>query len=122
MDDLGNLYGTVLVGPNDVGGMVFELTPSSGGAWQETVLASGFGESASYSKLVLNSSGSLFGLDSSVIFEVSPKAEGGWTEQTYFNPGTSLVGNPLMDSAGNLYGVSESGGSSNEGELYEVTP
>jgi uncharacterized repeat protein (TIGR03803 family) len=118
VDDLGNLYGTAEE-------MVFELTPSSGGTWQETVLTTAFGQSVPYSKLVLNSSGSLFGLATgvnaaNVIFEVSPKASGGWTEQTYLSLNYVPVGNLLMDSAGNLYGIGSE--SNNQGELYEVTP
>ena len=37
-DKIGNLYGTTQRGGANSGGTVFELSPSSGGSWTETIL------------------------------------------------------------------------------------
>jgi uncharacterized repeat protein (TIGR03803 family) len=130
IDDLGNLYGSAENGPNNALGMVFELTPLSGGTWQESVLASGlslFG--GPVSGVVMDSHGNLFGSVGGTselgypIYEVSPKSGGGWTEQTYFTLNFAPGGNLWLDAAGNLYGTSISGPTNNsEGTLYEVMP
>lgn len=88
MDSRGNLYGTTELGGNtsnaqyDLGfGTVFELSPSGGGEWTESVLHNfqlgsdgGFPQSG----LLLDSSGNLFGATAgdaytgSVVYEVTP--------------------------------------------------
>jgi uncharacterized repeat protein (TIGR03803 family) len=88
-DGAGNLYGSTFKGglgqacaaSNYDCGVVFELSPASGGSWTETVLYSftGNGDGADPSGLVLDSSGNLYGTTEEEgtanfgnVFEVTP--------------------------------------------------
>lgn len=73
------------------------------------------------------------GLGSGTVFEISPTAEGGWTAKSIyiFPKSTAGPGGLVMDSAGNLYGVLNFGGTevcSDDwnaylcGEIYELSP
>lgn len=94
--------------------------------------------------LVQDSAGNLYGTTYSggtfldgTVFELSPSGSGGWTETVLYSfcadysnfvcldgahPGAALI----MDSAGNLYGTTESGGSTNAGGsagvAFELSP
>lgn len=80
-DAAGNLYGTTSGGGPNNFGTVFELTPSAGGGWTETLLYS-WGDNTSDNEpqagLILDSAGNLYGTtpgDSSgygAVFEVTP--------------------------------------------------
>jgi uncharacterized repeat protein (TIGR03803 family) len=90
VDSAGDLYGTAWIGPGDGPGMVFELTPTSGNAWTETILYSFTGGADGgnpIAGLTLDASGNLFGTTSiggggkcngvegpgcGVVFEVTP--------------------------------------------------
>lgn len=127
-DTVGNLYGTTgLGGANSACqggcGLIFELKNESG-TWTETVLHS-FGESDGANpdaQLTIDSAGNLYGTTTSggtkglgVVFKLT-QSSGNWTAKVLHNfTGTHLDGaypnTPLiMDSAGNLYGATESGG------------
>jgi len=85
-DNAGNLYGTTVAGGSGscTGGcgVVFELTPSQGGAWTETVLHSFAGPpdgAVSWSGLIFDTQGNLYGMtlvgglsNQGVVFEVTP--------------------------------------------------
>ncbi len=79
-DAAGNLYGTTASGVFGAGGVVFELTPGSGGVWTETVLYTVDGAgNGSYAGLVFDKSGNLYGTTefggpqiAGDIFEVTP--------------------------------------------------
>ncbi len=79
-DSAGNLYGTTASGVFGAGGVVFELTPGSGGAWTETVLYTVDGAgNGSYAGLVFDKSGNLYGTTefggpqiAGDVFEVTP--------------------------------------------------
>jgi len=62
-DQAGNLYGTAEVGGAADAGVVFELTPSSNGGWQETVLHSFHDHPGAlpFSNLVFDAAGNLYG-------------------------------------------------------------
>lgn len=82
-DSSGNLYGTTLRGGAYNGGIVFKLTPASGGIWTETVLHN-FGNGTdgmnpSYGALAIDSAGNLYGTTinggkygGGMIFEITP--------------------------------------------------
>ena len=135
-DSVGNLYGTTLLGINSAWGMVYELTPQSGGTWQETVLHSfsgGTDGATPSSSVTLDASGNVWGTTQAggskghgTLFEVT-SALGGWNEsvvhnfiisgsQPYF-PSSSVI----FDAAGNAYGVTNYGGTADSGTVYEVT-
>ena len=90
-DAAGNLYGTTQYGGYNGNGVVFELTPSSSGAWTEKVLWSPFNLFNPLSGLVLDGNGNLYGTASGSItgiscgslgcgsvFELSPTGNGEW--------------------------------------------
>jgi hypothetical protein len=162
LDDSGNLYGTTFDGGGAAGtgcggsgcGTVFELTPKPGGGWTEKVLHSfsekdpvGFNPS---SGVIFDGSGNLYGTTSGgghfgcgyggtlcgTVFELTPKAGGGWTEKLLhsFKPDGKDGQNPraslIFDTSGNLYGTTWYGGSGacfdgnghGCGTVFELTP
>jgi uncharacterized repeat protein (TIGR03803 family) len=61
------------------------------------------------------------------VFEMTPDTGGGWTYRTIYSfagspDGEVPVGNIIFDSAGNLYGVTGSGGKHGFGAVYELSP
>lgn len=125
-DASGNFYGVTEAGGARNQGSVYELSPGLDGAWTETVLYS-FGQvagdgSAPGGKLIFDSSGNLWGTTSvggshstGTIFELKLSGSGWSLTSIYSFPhsGTSLGEGPagiVFDSAGNLFGVTEWGG------------
>jgi len=138
-DSKGNLYGTAPFGGTDNSGVVFELTPNSNGTWTEQVLYNfsgnnGTGDGAGpYSGLVFDSKGDLYGTTVSggsafngTVFELLPGTNGTWTEKILCNfNGGSNGGSPygeglVLDSAGNIYGTTYSGGAYGFGTVFEL--
>jgi uncharacterized repeat protein (TIGR03803 family) len=133
-DSNGNFFGTTLNGgPNDEG-TVFEWVKSSG---TFTTLAS-FNDSndrngkAPLDKLVEDSSGNLFGTTNyggdygwGTLFEWV-RSSGTLTTLVSFNAnsntGIEPVSGLLMDSSGNLFGTTTSGGARGDGTLFEWSP
>ncbi|MGC2475579.1 MAG: choice-of-anchor tandem repeat GloVer-containing protein [Candidatus Sulfotelmatobacter sp.] len=136
-DKSGNLYGTTYyAGANDVG-TVYSLTPNNGG-WTEQVLYSfqgGADGSSPISSLVSDGHGSFYGTTSAdgsscgcgTIYKMTPTASGLWTESVVYRfPGSPGLGDAyngiVTDGAGNFYGTTVNGGTSNDGAIYEFTP
>jgi len=82
---------------------------------------------------VFDSSGNLYGATDfggpdngfGTVFEMSPLTGGGWTEKVLYAFSTSGAGTyptPILDSAGNLYGTTFSGGAYGGGVVFELTP
>jgi len=120
MDSAGNLYGaTSTGGPNDAG-IIFELSPKSGGGWMEKIL---YENSGSIGSLIFDTKGNLYGAGAGSIFELSPAAGGTWTEQTIYtfsgitNP-SGLNSGLIFDSAGNIYAASSAGAPMNRTGPY----
>ena len=139
LDSHGNLYGTTYYGGIHDGGTAFELSPREGGGWTETVLHSfgnGTDGSEPYAGLILDSHGNLYGttyyggihLYWGTAFELSPREGGGYTETVLrsfdYNgtDGARPEGGLIMDTAGNLYGTTYSGGIHGYGTVFEITP
>ncbi|MFZ0657511.1 MAG: choice-of-anchor tandem repeat GloVer-containing protein [Candidatus Binataceae bacterium] len=147
MDTSGNLYGTTSGGGKNGGGTVFELTtPSmSGGIWTETILRN-FGNgstdgSSPLAGLIMDASNNLYGTTFSggthgdgTVFELTPPATSGgtWTPSTLWNfggvpgngvtsDGTQPAAGLLMDTKGNLYGTTSSGGPHTWGTAFELS-
>ena len=135
MDASGNLFGTTsqggIVGVNGLGlGTVFELVNSSG-TYTETVLYR-FGPSDGLASggLIMDKSGNLFGTmphggpnGFGTVFELV-NSSGTYTETTLhtfdFADGANPYTGVLMDSSGNLFGTTYSGGANGFGTVFEL--
>lgn len=136
-DKAGNLYGVTSIDGLYGQGVVYELSPGSGG-WTQTVLHQfvsmdpGDGEGPS-GALIFDKAGNLYGTTVQggaaglgTVFEVSPNGGGGWTEQLLYsflggNDGANPSGSSsLLLKGTTLYGVTYSGGSANDGTIFEL--
>jgi len=137
IDDNGNLFGTTNLGGLHQAGTVFELSPRQGGGYTETVLHSfGHGSDGSNpdSGVILDGHGNLFGTangggdhDLGVVFELSPREGGGYTEIVVHSFGHGSDGaDPLaglaVDGNGNLFGTTLGGGLHGSGTVFALTP
>lgn len=141
-DQAGNLYGTTFLGGVQQGycankgcGVVYELTPSSGG-WTENVLYSFTGGDDGqhpYYGLVLDNAGNLYGTTFSspflnnygTVFQLTPSGSG-WTKNILHSfqgggDGVLPYGGLTIDQSGNLYGTSNEGGLYGGGTVFEMT-
>ena len=141
-DAAGNLYGTTSGGgANSGAGTVFELSPGAGGTWTEKVLHSfadnGTDGTDPVDTPVFDGHGNLYGTaynygpsgSLGIVWELSPAADGDWTEQvlhgftgTLQGDGTYPVGGLVFDASGNLYGTASGGGFAGEGLVFELSP
>jgi hypothetical protein len=68
------------------------------------------------------------GQNGGTVFKLAPNSGGGWKESIVYrfqggNDGANpLYGAPILDSTGNLYGMTSSGDPENGGVVYEVNP
>ncbi len=129
-DSAGNLYGTTLAGGLGNGGIVYKIDPSG----TETILynfGSQNGDGAfPWAGLSLDAQGNLYGTTSiggangfgnvfrltpagveTVLYNFGPPPDG---QSPYYGDGV------ILDPAGNLYGVTTSGGASAFGVVYKV--
>lgn len=152
-DKKGALYGTATRGAGKgcdfaLGcGIVFKLTPPTGGnkQWTETVLHSFKGGSDGgnpSSRVIFGKDGALYGTThsgggqcplcggSGTVYKLTPPAMGHtqWTETVLYsfnggNDGAGPLAGLIFDSKGALYGTtSEGGGATNNGTVFELTP
>jgi uncharacterized repeat protein (TIGR03803 family) len=153
VDAAGNLYGTTQAGgnytaycPENGCGTVFELTPSGGGNWAETVLYSFCSQAncadgmTPQAGLIFDAVGDLYGTTyqggtfashcnsgCGTVFELTPTAGGGWTGAVLYSfgglpDGSNPTAGLIFDAAGNLYGTANYGGVVGEGTVFELTP
>jgi uncharacterized repeat protein (TIGR03803 family) len=135
LDQFGNLYGTTYGGGIYNRGTVYVLSRGQNGEWTEKILYSfqgGKNGANPAAGIVFDAAGNIYGttaLEGSnghgTVFELA--ALGGshyqqivlWT----FNgtDGEGPLGSLILDNASNLYGTTNSGGSSNAGTVFEVT-
>jgi uncharacterized repeat protein (TIGR03803 family) len=141
-DAAGNLYGSTVSGGLNVTacrdgcGTVYMLTPSAG-HWQETVLyrfTGGADGAVPYAGVTMDSAGNLYGATVSggasgagVVYKLAPSTTGEWTQTVLYTfggrpDGAAPYATPLPDAAGNLYGMTETGGAHNAGIVYMLAP
>jgi hypothetical protein len=123
---------------------VFELKPTAGGEWTETVLYS-FGDTGPLlnlypSGLTFDATGNLFGVTywggtdrwcysgCGTVFELSPSGDGQWSTKIVHNftgkPGYNPSSNVVTLPGGRVYGTTTLGGTDNgfNGIVFELTP
>ena len=147
LDGSGNLYGTAQLGGNltQCGGfncgVVFELTPNAGGTWKEKVLHSFSGGDGHdpFASLAFDNAGNLYvttllggdlklcgGNGCGVVFELTPNANGGWTETVLHrfldHPGAEPYAGVILDDTGNVYGTTSGDGSMTFGSVFKIRP
>jgi len=139
-DQAGNLYGTTAGGgAHNDSGTVFQLTPNHNGGWTERVLHSfcprtnctdGADPKAG---LIFDQAGNLYGTTFvggaqgwGTVFQLTPKQNGGWTEQVLHSfvdePGAFPLSGLILDKAGNLYGTTFGDSGTIVGSAFEITP
>ncbi len=143
----GNLYGATQSGGSCQSsiygcGTVFKLSPPPSScraafcAWRKTNLydlAGGMDGAGPVGPLAFGPDGSIYGVTrfggaygDGTVYKLTP-ANGGWTESVLHafaggNDGIYPSDGVTLDQAGNLYGVTEMGGSNLAGVVYEVSP
>lgn len=136
----GSLYGTTTYGGSAGQGTVFRLQPPASFChafscpWRETVLHSFTGgtdgANPTYGDLAFDQAGNLYGTTPfggshgcGVVYELSPSGNS-WAESIVYTSacedGGELYAGVTFDSAGNMYGTTSGGGSSN-GNVYKLT-
>jgi uncharacterized repeat protein (TIGR03803 family) len=121
-DANGNLFGSTYVGGANGQGIIYELTPTQQGTWQENVIHNFANDDNGRSPLggvVFDGLGNLFGTtrsagsgDAGTVFELSPGQGGNWIFTLLHTfKGIEDVGIPvaqmIRDAQGNLYGTAE---------------
>jgi uncharacterized repeat protein (TIGR03803 family) len=136
----GTLYGVTTRGGTWDSGVLYQLTTKNGKAYTESVLYS-FGDLADASTpngpVVLDTKGAIYGVtafggafNQGTVYKFVPAANGQLaTESLLFSfggsstTGTAPIGNLIFDAGGNIYGVTNTGGSANDyGVVYSLSP
>jgi uncharacterized repeat protein (TIGR03803 family) len=143
-DPAGNLYGTTTNGGTYGSGTVFQLSRGTNGKWTEKVLHT-FGKGKDGKKpvagLIFDAAGNLYGTTADggaygsndcgfdtgcgTAFQLSPGANGTWTERALHSFGNGTDGAQpgarlIFDAAGNLYGTTELGGVYGGGTAFRL--
>ena len=133
-DPAGNLYDSVLSGGAYGNGAIYKLT-RSGVGWAKTSVydfQGGTDGSNPNGGVILDAQGNLYGTTINggaygygTVFELVPVG-GGWTETILHNftsvDGTYPAAGLAMDSSGNLYGATPSGGTLGGGTVFMLAP
>lgn len=104
-------------------GSVFELTPASGGTWNESTLydfSGGSDGGVPVAGVVLDNAGNVYGatpggfFEDGSVFELSPTSGGTWTETTIISflneaDGYGATGGLIMDRSGTIYATTQYG-------------
>ena len=118
-------------------GTVFELSPNADGSYTHTVIYTFLGpptDGGAPQGLILDPNGNLFGttqfagaFGGGTVFELALLGSGvgrkpSFTASARVNDGALIISQPIMDSSGNIYGTTYSGGANGVGTVFEVTP
>ena len=138
-DSAGNIYGTTVLGGDFGSGTVFQLTPTPNG-WVHTVLYSftgGVDGGEPYKGVTLDRDGNLYGTavtggsgncegGCGVIYKLTNR-KGTWTQKvvhafTGGDDGSGPGSRVTVDRAGNIYGMTPTGGTYGLGTIYQIRP
>ena len=79
--------------------------------------------------LIFDQVGNLYGTtedggggNSGTVFELTPNADGSWTESLLYSSGGNPQASLIFDQVGNLYSTEFSGGDQFDGAVFEMTP
>jgi len=141
LDPLGNLYGTTSEGGGCGScGTVFELSPSQGGTWTETIIYTFKGDTDGgypQSGVIFDAAGSLYGTTvlsggcnpycGGTVYKLTPSQGDSWSKSTLFTFPGSVNGQVFLsavvfDSVGSLYGTTYRGGANSAGTVFQLTP
>jgi uncharacterized repeat protein (TIGR03803 family) len=123
-DSSGNLYGTVSNG-------VFELSPNSSGGWNEALIYPYNSDTNTVQGgLAMDSAGDLYGVDQNIytgggdvfMLNLDRVPTTIHTFSGSLTDGSLPNGQPVVDSAGNVYGTTYEGGRYNQGIVWKLTP
>jgi uncharacterized repeat protein (TIGR03803 family) len=134
----GNIYGTAAGGGASNLGVVFELTPVSGGGWTSSVIHDFTGgvDGAAPNALIFGADGNLYGTAMNggnvncpagcgTVFKMT-LVSGNWQLSVIHTFKGRLDGHypsgVTFDATGNLYGTTLYGGTSNAGVVYQLAP
>ena len=135
-DQAGNLYGVAAGAGTGLNGVVFKLAPTKAGRWTKTDLyrfAGGTDGSGPAAGVIFDKAGNLYGVTSGggsggsgTVFELIHGKNGDWTKTVLYSftggsDGSSPDSVLIFDKAGNLYGTTPSGGSADNGTVFELT-
>jgi uncharacterized repeat protein (TIGR03803 family) len=132
-DSAGNLFGTTTDGGSAGCGIVFELKPSQGGGWTETVIYSfrcGADGAAPAASLIFDKEGNLYGTTltggkhhDGTVFRLT-RSGGAWTESVLHaftdKDGAYPAASLIFGQAGNLYGTTLLGGLFHGGTVFQL--
>jgi uncharacterized repeat protein (TIGR03803 family) len=135
VDKNGNLYGAYSTAGGDTPG-IFEVTHQQNGTWIGSSIFT-FTDGSHLSNylafspngVTVDPEGNLYGITADVCgyaFELTPEGGGKWSEKKIFTLGASdadaclSLGGLILDSNGNLYGTSFSGGDTKNGTVFEL--
>jgi uncharacterized repeat protein (TIGR03803 family) len=138
-DGKGNLFGTTETNGALNNGVVFELTPATGGSseWKETTIFDfNVTDGAQPVGNLLFFNGSLYGVTfqggqfgQGVVFQLTPPTQtgGSWTETVLHSfSGRTDGGEPqsglLPDGKGGFYGTASQGGTTGNGNFFHLLP
>jgi len=143
LDKAGNLYGTTFGGGADDGGTVYELFPGKDGEWKLKILYHFRNDttdgSGPFAGVVFDAAGNLYGTTTfggpsnlGTVFELARVGDYRYQEKVLWSfdgpDGNGPIGGLILDGAGNLYGMTPSGGNpgcdanAGCGVVFEVTP
>ena len=137
VDRAGKIYGMTPTGGANGLGTIYKIGPLSSGASTFKVIhaftGGADGSSGSAGRMILRD-GRLYGAattggssGSGVVFELTPRALGGWDFRTIYTfqgqpDGIFPYGALLFDDSGNIYGTTYYGGANGIGAVYKLSP
>lgn len=131
----GTLLGTTVFGGAKEIGTVFRLTPDGSGGYTEKVLFSFTNRAGNRpdGNVVMNGAGDLFGVTitggpggQGVVYELTPSGPG-YTEKVLHSfagglDGSQPLGTLVRSASGDLFGVTQFGGTGGQGVIFELRP